>query len=232
MSESDSRPGLLLAVVPCLLLVTPFIIFVRHHAYGLGAPEVLACLLLLVAIGCGLGAISSRGRFASAIVTASLIALLIDVQFDFDVPLEGVGKTVALCGLVAVVSALLYWTGRQGRGVVGLMTAGGLLATFLVPAGSLVEAAPRRTQGGGPHPFVLHLILDEHIGMAGLRAAGEQEAAEHLRSFLESRRFRIFDRAYSDTPTRSRPSRMLLTWIPVGSSRVWWSPRRTRLPGV
>jgi hypothetical protein len=72
------------------------------------------------------------------------------------------------------------------------------LTTFLVPAGRLVEAASRHTQGGGPHPFVLHLILDEHIGMVGLRAAGAQQAAEHLSTFLESRRFRVFDRAYSE----------------------------------
>ena len=68
MSDSDSRPGPLLAVVPSLLLVTPFIIFVRHRApdgrQARGA-KLEASAMTLVRQLETLDRGSSRSRFAS-----------------------------------------------------------------------------------------------------------------------------------------------------------------------
>jgi hypothetical protein len=196
--RTASRPGWLAAAVPGLLLLTPYVIFVRHHSYALHAPELLACLLVFAAVGAIVGLLLRRWPLLAGVLTAGCIVLLVDLQFDFDVPIEGIGQTAALLAAMVVLSALLTWAGTRAVSLVGLMAGAALATTLLLPGGRLVSDESNASGASGDGPFHLHLILDEHSGPEGLRAAGKAEAADRLVALLEAERFLVFGAAYSE----------------------------------
>ena len=79
---SDSR----LATVASgpLLLVTPFAAFVKYHDYSFFAPELVVWLVFLSVVGLALGLLMAlTGNILRVPITAGLITLFIDVQFDW-----------------------------------------------------------------------------------------------------------------------------------------------------
>ena len=112
-SSPAGRPGWLIVAAPTLLLLTPFVIFVRHHAYPLHSPEILGCVLLLSVVGGTLGALAYRFPAVAPLVMAGSIVGLVDLQFYVPVPIEGIGETTALlAGLVVLAAVLRYSPGR------------------------------------------------------------------------------------------------------------------------
>lgn len=194
----DTREQRLADAIPVLLLLAPFVVFVRHQAYSLWRTEVLVCLLGFSAVGVGLAMVARRGRLAAAAIAGALVVAFVDLQFDVAVPVEGIGETAALLVLWLLVTPLFYLGGRPALALTGIMTAVGLLTTLALPPGRLVMLESRTVRTGNGQPFVLHLILDEHIGIAGLRAAGEGEAGRQLASALAGNGFRVFEAAYSE----------------------------------
>lgn len=188
-----------MAWTPALLLLTPFVVFARHHVYALYQPEILGCLLLLGAVGALLAWLAGRWPSLAGTLTAGCLVLFADLQFDFEVPIEGIGETAVLLASLVVLAASLTWLGGRVISVIGLMTAAVLATTMVLPGGRLTFDESRVVDGAGQGPFVLHLILDEHIGPAGLRAAGHEDAAAQLQAFLETEGFLVFDAAYSQT---------------------------------
>jgi hypothetical protein len=196
--RTASRPGWLARAAPGLLLLTPFVTFVRHHAYVLYAPEILGSLLVFAAVGAIVSLLLRRWPLLAGVLTAGALILLVDLQFDVDVPIEGIGETAALLAAIVVLSVLLTWAGTGAASVVGLMASAALATTVLMPGGRLVTDESNTSGVRGDGPLILHLILDEHIGPAGLRAAERAEAADRLQQFLEAERFRVFSAAYSE----------------------------------
>jgi len=217
MMASDSsagRPGWLAVAVPGLVLLTPFVTFVRHHAYSLYAPEILGCLLALLAVGALAGLVLRRWPQLAGVLTAGALVLLVDLQFDLDVPIEGIGETAALLAAMVALSALLTWAGTGAVSIIGLMACAALATTILLPGARLVADESKASSAHGNGPFILHLVLDEHIGPAGLRAAGETQAAGRLQQFLEAERFRVFSAAYSEYADTTQSIGHILDLVP------------------
>ena len=229
---------------PGLIVLTLFFGFVRFHDYPVWRPEVLLGAAAIIGLGVPFGLLLSvRAKtFGAAVITVFLLAwsceqliALIPEPLSIWDSVKGriteLGGTVGLYIVTAVVSMavaaiLLALTGRldHNLGVVTATVFGVMvLSTLVLPAKTLFlgEFYRRGTVVQTDLPPIIHLVLDEHIGIEGLpkEIAGGDALRDELRAFYESFGFRIFGRAYSQysstkislrTMLNGRPNRYVL----------------------
>jgi len=151
-----------------------------------------------VALGAAVFALLHAAGFAllRALLEGLLAALAIDLVFS--------SANLAFAGGFAI----LVFVAISRRSVLpaAAMMGAVMLATTLVGLGGSrdwIESAqgpgPPAPAAGRARPAVLHLILDEQIGIAGLPAANPEAAAlaDELRAFFRRRGFALYARAYS-----------------------------------
>jgi hypothetical protein len=189
-------------LAPPLILTTPFVSFVNYNDYGFSRMEIWLVLGGMIALGLLCGAVMTLGgQWARIILTAGLVTLFVDFQFDwldqqpeFRVPAFGIG--------MLLVSWLLR---AQLSQITTPVFATMLVATVAFPSRSADSSfghpdqrvAARTTPEPAP-PIVVHLILDEFIGLAGIPSIPDGEAArDQLRPFFLDNGFLVFGRAYS-----------------------------------
>ena len=187
----------LLISTPLMLLV-PFTVFVHYQGYDLWTSEIMVCVLGLSAAGVVLGALMGLGgRLATAAIFAILFVVFVDLQFDW---IAWWGKRVYL---VALVGFVIGWVFFQKLGqIVAAVTGTMIIATFFLPQGSEEFESTQRSAIGEPKaglPVVVHLILDEHIGVEGIQLGVETgpKLKARLQSFYEQYGFRLFGKAVS-----------------------------------
>ncbi|MCK9996298.1 MAG: hypothetical protein KAH56_08475 [Candidatus Krumholzibacteria bacterium] len=200
-----------------LTAVLPLLIFLKHSDYSLHAPETLIIfgLILIFALVCGLLMIPG-GTPARIIIFAWLAVLIVDVQTDW---ITTLGLRLLLN---SIFFGVLFWFLRRRLTrlvviMVGLM----VLVTVLLPGEETViktgEPGPRA--GDNPDlPFVLHLVLDEHIGVEGIPIEfdPEGEAAAELRDFYLDQSFAVYGRAYSRYYSTCESLTNMLNFASVG----------------
>ena len=198
MKKSIATERILDVVGVFLIAVLPLLIFLKHNGYSLHAPEILVIfsLILVFALVCGLLMIPG-GTPARIIIFAWLAVLIVDVQTDWI-------TTLGLRLLFnSIFFGILFWSLRRRLSrlvvfVVGLM----VLVTAVLPGENRVTKAgePASRADDDPDlPFVLHLILDEQIGVEGIPVEFDPEgrAAAELRDFYLDHSFAVYGRAYS-----------------------------------
>jgi hypothetical protein len=163
---SPSRWPLTLLTGP-LLLLTPFLIFVRHNGYGLFRPESLACLSGLAGAGLALGALMALGGWRVQVaVSAALVTLFVDVQTKW---FAGWGAPLAATFGAALVVA---WLLRRDLSSLAVLVVGSMLVvTLLTPAATepnMTDSGASAAAGRADLPLVLHIILDQQIGVEGI----------------------------------------------------------------
>jgi hypothetical protein len=211
---------------PVLLLVTPFAIFVQHHRYGFTHPEVLVCLLALTALGIALGVAGTWSSTVSVVTLAVLLTLFVDIQFRY--PDEKVG--FMLTGLTLL--SLVWLARRHAARLVAILMATVLASSLLMPAAS-AKSQPRAaagTDGGGESnlPLVIHVVLDEHLGLEGLPEGVASPAfARQLQSFFVDRGFMLFGRAYSEHAETFKSLSHVLNLMPGEYHPELFGPGRT-----
>jgi hypothetical protein len=178
-----------------LLLVCPFVIFVKSHQYPYLAPEILICTAVLFGLGllCSI-IIMVGGKYFTVIVIAGLITLFLDLQFDW-------GKNGYLASLIGALA--LSWLLR--RHLLKITTA--MLLTILVSTLALPSAGQSsqavtvspRTTSRADLPLVLHIVLDGHVAIEGIPKGIElgRKLRERITSFYTSNGFHTFGRSYS-----------------------------------
>ncbi|HKY31577.1 MAG TPA: hypothetical protein VJV23_03490 [Candidatus Polarisedimenticolia bacterium] len=189
-----------------LLGAYPFAKFLRHNDYPLARPEValLASALLLPAAA---AAIFCRSRALLATLYALLLAAMLTATG------HRLPARVLLWAAAAAAAAwiLVYLGERLRKPIVALFTAGCLVSEAglalapgaargaAAPGDDPSAAAPRGSGGAEPLSHVVHLIVDEHIGLDGLPASLPESAPlrEALESFYLSRGFTLHPKAYS-----------------------------------
>lgn len=193
-AESRTRTTILSAGAAALMLAGSFLNFVSYNQYPITNPEVvlamagiLAASVLLGLIGAGLGV------FSRIFIPPFLVALAIDINFDSSTLLLVLGVVAAiLCSRISRQALILLF------GVVFVSQA------WTAIAGG--EAVSHRNASAADTPAtnqfaLVHLILDEHIGLDGIPASvprGEEMRAQ-LRDFYVGHGFRIFAGAYSES---------------------------------
>jgi hypothetical protein len=206
MTKAESRarsaaagPGIARLCAPILLLVTPFVIFLRHNEYPLTAPESALSMAGLVGLGVAAAVVMRLGGGTGRIVVIALLAtLFVDVQ--------SVALMATPLRLLAAFAALLAigFLLRTRLSELVCVVAGTLLVTSLVlpVSGEGRRFEPREpgpaASGDLPPPLV-HLILDEQIGVEGIPAEldPDRRHADSLRRFYIQRGFRVSGRAYA-----------------------------------
>ena len=173
-----------------LLLLAPFAVFLDRHQYSLLNPEIAFCFG--IAAGLALVVAAAAQRPALRVLAIALaVALAFDAQFDW----FGAREQVVAVALVAGVG----WVLREHLASIVALTS----LTFLVTTVALGRT-PQRTEpslagGNDKRPFVLHVVLDEHAGFAGLPHGAKYDApVQRLKSFFDRRGFRRFTDAYSE----------------------------------
>lgn len=191
---------------PMLLILTPFISFITYNQYSYATPEIWICLAGLVAVALLFGLAGTIGGWpARALLTAGLLVLFVDLQFNWFNPFDTEHKIYLVA--VFLLSLLLSWGLR--RHLSQIVTA--VFATILVstvvlesvqdissprpPAATTDNPKPRSDQ----LPIFVHLILDEHIGIEGIPTdvPNGREMRRILRNFFEKYGFRLYGRSYS-----------------------------------
>ena len=190
------------SVTPFLILLTPFAVFVHHHHYGFTRPEIVIGLLVCATIALPLAAAARQSRRLEVVTIAALLTWFADIQLQDPGMKQLVLLFTALC--------LVLWPLREhAPRIVSLMMAT-ILGTSLLPLSRVSashspqrdrEASDARTAVPSALPLIVHLVLDEHIGVEGLPDALTTPALkEEIRSFFVERGFRLFGGAYSEHP--------------------------------
>ncbi len=181
-----------------LVAVLPFAIFLKHTGYSLLTPEILTIfgLILGFAVLCGILMIPGRAA-VRVFVFAAMAILVVDVQTDWI-------TTVGLRLLLNVVFfGTLFWFLRRRLTLIILFLAGAMvLGTVVLPGQNPVvhvgEPGPRPSDNPDL-PFVLHLVLDAHLGVEGIPAEFDPDGffSSGIRDFYLDQSFALYGRAYS-----------------------------------
>lgn len=198
---------------PALILLAIIVQFLRFHEYGLLHPESLVLMGGAAGIGALVGAVS---RFRPATLGPALMAITLGVFIfyrpeltsrimavvtRFGETIGDVGIAFGLIGLgLFIVFCSVTWLLRQHLNAIVVAVFGTIvLTTIALPmskGGEPVEsgALPAKLQDLPP---VVHIILDEHIGLAGLppEMAESANAARTIEATYKD--FALFSRAYS-----------------------------------
>jgi hypothetical protein len=179
------------------LAVAPLLFFLRDHAYN---PSALQLLVPAVAVATAwvLARVTAEHPVARAVLVAAIVTLFVDLAFDIDTPVPGLGASKLLAGIFLIVFALQYFLAapstRIGAAVAAAMTA----AILVSPTNAAVVDAGVRKTPRSTSPLLVHIILDEHMGIEGLmRRPLTAGMAGDVRDWFETRGFQVFGGAYS-----------------------------------
>jgi hypothetical protein len=207
---------------PGLIVLLPYFGFIRFNDYPFWRPEVLLVAAAILVLGMPLGfLVSVRPKtFGAAVITVLLLALAIETFLtslyddhlfwdSVKVRLGSLAGTrsieiAVLAAFVVIAGATFFLAGRLDRNL-GLVVATafgiGALSTFAVPGEKILHGEYYRgaAVAQADLPPVIHLVLDEHIGLQGLPSdiEGADELRDELISFYDGFGFRVFGRAYS-----------------------------------
>ena len=184
-------------VLVAALLLAPVFDFVRHHGYaplGLTLPVVAIVGFAAVA---GAAATARRPILRAALV-AAVITLFVDLAFNIDVPVPGIGPN-KLFGAIFLFTFGLVWAGPETSTRIGAaMAATMVVASLVLPYRPVIVDQGQRRKEGMPAPLLVHIVLDEHMGVEGLQAAaGTTGTGRFVRTALEAAGFRVFGAVYA-----------------------------------
>ena len=180
-----------------LVLVTPFVIFVTYHEYRLLSSEVLWVLPIFVSVGLLASAVMRLGGTAARVlISAGLLTFYVEVQLDWLTP-----RMIAATYLGLVSVCWLLRT-RVSEIMAGFSVAT-LALTLVFPGSTRIGetklAEEETTPAEAVLPPLLHVVLDEHIGVAGIPTDIPSGAAlkKALAEFYQGYGFRVFGGAFS-----------------------------------
>ena len=202
-------------LLPQFILLTPLISYLNYNVYSPSKPEGL----VLTAIIIGFGAVASLaltfgGRRLRVGTVSLLVVLFADIQMNWGdelpalfklswIPLRpGEAASVALV-LTYTGVTLVFWLFRRHLFTVLLVFFGAaFVSAVLLPSETVLREAERKVSEPARNaslPPIVHLVLDEHIGLGGLPQdlpAG-QSMWHRIRTLYLNNGFRLFNRVYS-----------------------------------
>jgi hypothetical protein len=174
-----------------LLASAPLAVFASHYGYSVLHGELWISLAILAAAA-SFPIVLFRHRAIAAVLFGVTAAAFVDVQFA-SVPVWAVMSLGAGIAIVALF--------ERARQLLSLAAATVLLSTL---AGTLVptrvpQAPPGERQTRSDLPFLLHVILDEHISPTALpRGVHGDAARQQIADFYQRHGMTVFPDAYSE----------------------------------
>ncbi len=177
----------------------PLAIYLKHNDYPLANPETILLLAVVVLAGLFWGGVMSLGRMPGRFLVLLFLAILtVDIQTHW----------ITTWGLRLLLNVLffsvLFWFLRKRLSQVILVLAGAMLLGTLVTPGTDQMRTAGTPQSepvkGSDLPFILHLVLDEHIGIEGFprQFDPDRAVANQVRDSYVDKGFLVFGRAYSN----------------------------------
>ncbi len=205
---------------PALILLTPLVTYLRFHGYNLLASEALMCLAGFAALGLLIAMlIEIRPAVLRPVV---LMAMTLPwtlapagsgafAAVEWLASWAGVGAEHApttariafgAIGLLGFWQLILYWLMRRHIGlIVGAAFAVMLAVATTASSGTdrQIVRAPTPPPLRADLPPIVHLVLDEHIGVAGIpeEIPGGRELKRDIVAFYERHGFRLYPNAFS-----------------------------------
>jgi hypothetical protein len=190
-------------VAATLLLAAPLVAFLATNQYPVATPETGLLFAGCLAAGALLGFLSSRFAWLGVLILGGGTALCLNSLYGW--PGSTAGLLLLLAACLAVAAALR-------RHLPAVLIAAGLVfiaSTLLIPSSGAGEdrrpaagatAARPQPAAAADLPVILHLVLDEHIGIDGLppEVPGSAELARWLTESYVGQGFRVHPDAYSE----------------------------------
>ncbi len=197
-----------------LVLTASLVNYLKYNNYPLLTPEVglIAAMLALVAIVIGL-LYAGAGNFGRPLLEVILIYIAFDLNFDGPIVYVGALATAILLRQMAIpMLGIIAFTV-----LVSLLLG---LGFDRLPDQSLQTAPPSQA------PALVHIILDEHIGLEGLQdnELGAADLRKDLKKFYTQHGFRLFGGAYSEYVHTANSIPQILNFGIEQS----WQPEQTR----
>lgn len=197
------------AAAPSLILLSLLVAFLRYHRYPLPNPETLLCVLILALTGlAAYGLALLRRETLYPLILGLLILIFADAQFlvvarlaawtaEISPVVAGPALLVGFFAYMFLVFAIRRVVGRVAAAVFGVM----LLTTVLLPSGR-IRAGESVDHVGSINPAlppVLHLVLDEQIGLEGIPDSieGGAQLRADLSNLFRRFGFTVYERAFS-----------------------------------
>lgn len=188
-----------------MVVVLPFAGFLLRNSYPLIRTEAVAALLLLLVTSAVL-AVSCRGTFFyAAVLACGTVISAVPVQRALS-PLCRAPLAAVIAGLVIATGGLMLWLHERYFEVLLVFSLGAFathgVMMFSRPGLPVPHPAAVALGATAPAHF-LYLLLDEHMGPAGLPESvpESRRAASEIRSTFRRYGFRLYPNAYSNYPT-------------------------------
>ena len=182
------------AAALALVLVAPLAAFLTGNHYPILSAEVglllAGCLVAAVVLR---GIAWALGAAGAAFVLAAAFALAVDLLSGGKLGYAGLALLGAAC------FAATWLLGRHAVSIAGVAASVFLASTLLIPGTAADDRAPAVQAEKRDLPVVLHLVLDEHIGLAGLPQDVPESASfeRWLTDAYVGEGFRVHAGAYS-----------------------------------
>jgi len=187
-----------LLLLPFLILITPFLVFLNHHFYGVFHWEVAIGMMGIA----GIAALCSVGMMFGGFVVQNFILFSL-IMFFINIQYRSIGA-FTFGGILVILGILLPVLKEKLLPIATAIFATFFLVTFVQFGFSQdVRAVEFRSQASAVEPVhlprIIHLILDEHIGLEGIPIdiPGGAELKARLIEFYQQYEFLTFGGAYS-----------------------------------
>jgi hypothetical protein len=180
------------SVAPFLLLFAPFFSYVQYQRHGFENPDVAASTLILAGIALVLGVGAARWPLFNVVVLAGLLTFFADIQVR--------DPGLKILGLLFIGLSLVLWgLRRRASSIISAAMLALVASLVLFPVRFEATSTGRHALAGREDlPLVVHVLLDELIGVEGLPAnLTPRGFKEGMQAFFVERGFRLFGKAYS-----------------------------------
>jgi hypothetical protein len=207
---------------PFFTLITPFLIFLEHHSYGIFHIEIFISILgfLLVSLLCTAG-LRYEGFIGKNFLLFTLVTFFLSIQFSSS-------GEITFILLLSSVAILLFLFKENFHSIAAAIFATFFLVSiFQILSPQEVQSLEIDKQdlavGNGPVPRVIHLILDEHIGLEGIPTDLPEgvRVKTQLREFYEKYGFTTFGGAYSHYSLTLNSVPNLLNFSAASKARMY-----------
>jgi hypothetical protein len=248
--SEERRPGRLHAfawdlAAASLIPLAAFGNFLSHRAYDFSRPEVLLACGIIVSIAAVVAiVVALRPGSLRPLLLMALVVVFVYMETKFFLPswleaqltsLVGPEKLPNMSAIVYVLPiAVVFWMLGERLSVVLVAVFGTMaVASLVLPQASLEAVSiaerspPAVTVAGERPPPLIHIIIDQQIGIDGLPAEVEGTAAmrRFLLEFYDRFGFRLYTGAYSHFPATLESIPDLLNGAIVPSSHQLTSLR-------
>lgn len=189
----------------CLLIIlSHFATYILYAGYTRLLPDMIVIIGALCAVAvCLTVLLQIPSRIFRAMIFAVLTTIVIsDAIYEFgvaDISTRLIALTITLLGTLTLIFFLREHASKVLIGAFLAMLLSTIVIAAFDTAGQASQTARIAQENDDTQPIIVHLILDEHMGAAGMTAAlpsGEQ-IGHDLRQFYERHGFRLFSHAYS-----------------------------------